>query len=249
MKMNNIIDQKIKDEYLKFGKDFNILENLQKKYNKRFFTKINCIKGKPKRLLGHNGIIFLQNSLTRSNNLYLGFINCINNTNRSLSFFAVRAQFEVTGSIAYFLKYLQKFYSKQIDYEEIDNILFKLSLGGRVFPDKNLRPEFPQAINILTLIDSADSAFKEYDNKDSKPFRESYDFLSEFCHPNMLGLTVGSEIIERGVIKFCKMPSLNEGDYGVLLNLSIMSIEYFFHLYDKCFNLIKENEDIPYLER
>ena len=67
--MNNIINQEIKVEYPKFCKDFNILENLQKKYNKRFFTKANCIKEKPKRLLGHNGIIFLQHSLTRSNNL------------------------------------------------------------------------------------------------------------------------------------------------------------------------------------
>lgn len=140
-------------------------------------------------------------------------------------------------------------YSKQISYEDLDNILYKLSLGGRVFPDRNLSPEFPEAINILTLIDSTDSDFKEYRGEDSKPFRESYDFLSEFCHPNLLGLTIGSEIIEEGIIKFCKRPNLNEGDYGVLLNLLIMSIEYFFHLYDKSFNLIKKNEDIPYLEK
>lgn len=243
------IKQEIKKEYSKFAKDFSTLENLEKKYNKRFFTKLVCTKEKPGRLLGHNGIIFLQHSLTRSNNLYLGFINCINNINRSLSFFAVRAQFEVTGSIAYFFKNLKKFYSKQISYEDLDNILYKLSLGGRVFPDRNLVTEFPEAINILTLIDSTDSDFKEYRGEDSKPFRESYDFLSEFCHPNLLGLTIGSEIIEEGIIKFCKRPNLNEGDYGVLLNLLIMSIEYFFHLYDKSFNLIKKNEDIPYLEK
>lgn len=49
--------------------------------------------------------------------------------------------------------------------------------------------------------------------------------------------------------KFYKKPYLNNSDYGVLLNLNLMSIDYFFHLYDKSFNLIKENEDIPYLEK
>lgn len=58
------IKQEIKKEYSKFAKDFSTLENLEKKYNKRFFTKLVCTKVKPKRLLGHNGITFLQNSLT-----------------------------------------------------------------------------------------------------------------------------------------------------------------------------------------
>lgn len=247
--MKNEIKQEIKKEYSKFAKDFSTLENLEKKYNKRFFTKLVCTKERPKILLGNNGIIFLQHSLTRSNNLYLGFIDCVNNNNKSLSFFAVRAQFEVTGSIAYFFKNLEKFYSRQISYGDLDNILYRLSLGGKVFPDGNLNPEFPKAINILTLIDSTDSDFNKYKGEDSKPFRESYDFLSEFCHPNMLGLTIGSEIIEEGIIKFYKKPRLDEGDYGVLLNLLIMSIEYFFRLFDKSFNLIKKNEVIPYLEK
>ena len=227
----------------------NIIKNFQKKYDKRFFKKVDCTKEKPKRLLGHNGIIFLQHSLTRSNNLYLGFNDCIKNTNRSLAFFAARAQFEVTGSVAYFLKNLEMFYSNHLSYDDLDNILYKLSLGGRVFPDKNLHQEFPEAINVLTLVDSADIIFKKYGNKNSKPFRESYDFLCEFCHPNMLGLTIGSEIIRPGVVKFNRKPDFDEGDYGVLLNLIIMSIEYFFHLYDRCFNLIKKNEDIPDFEK
>lgn len=247
--MNNIINQEIKDKHPEHGKNFYALENLQIEYDKRFFTRVNCMKEKPKRLLGHNGIIFLQNSLVRSNDLYLGFINCINSPNKSLSYFAVRAQFEVTGLIAYFLKNLQKFYSEQMGYKEIDDTLYKLSLGCRTFPDKNLNPEFPLAISILTLIDSADIIFKKYGGKNSKPFKESYDFLSEFCHPNMFGLTIGSEIIEDGIVEFYKKPYLNNADYGVLLNLNLMSIDYFFHLYDKSFNLINENEDIPYLEK
>lgn len=59
--MNNIINQEIKDGHPELGKDFDTLENLQIEYDERFFTRVNCIKEKPKRLLGHNGIIFLQN--------------------------------------------------------------------------------------------------------------------------------------------------------------------------------------------
>ena len=101
----------------------------------------------------------------------------------------------------------------------------------------------------VTLIDSADSAFKDFGDKKSKPFRDSYEYLSEYCHPNMGGLTIGSEILDKGIIEFYKIPYFDENDYGVLLNDSIMTIEYFFYLYDKCFDLIKKNEDIPSFEK
>jgi hypothetical protein len=178
--------------------------------------------------------------------LYLGFIECINRKQLAIAFLAARAHFETTGLIAYFLKYLRKFYNKEISYKEIDDKLFKLSLGGKTFPEKNDRPDRPDAINVLTLIDEADNMFTEMGGQ-VKPFRDCYDYLSEFCHPNYLGLTIGSELKGMDSIDFFNIPEFKEEDFGTMLNNMIMSCAFFFYLYDSCFTLIKNNEVMPIL--
>jgi hypothetical protein len=56
---------------------------------------------------------------------------------------------------------------------DIDDYLMKLIMGSKTNPD------LPQAINVLTFVDRT--------NKDIDGFREQYDNLSEFAHPNWAG--------------------------------------------------------------
>jgi hypothetical protein len=60
---------------------------------------------------------------------------------------------------------------------DIDTYLMKLISGVKI-PDD---PVFPQAINILTIIDKA--------NKEVEGFRHQYDVLCEYTHPNASGTT------------------------------------------------------------
>jgi hypothetical protein len=60
---------------------------------------------------------------------------------------------------------------------DIDTYLMKL-ISGVKLPDD---PVFPQAVNILTIIDKV--------NKEAEGFRHQYDVLSEYTHPNACGTT------------------------------------------------------------
>lgn len=57
---------------------------------------------------------------------------------------------------------------------DIDDYLMKLLMGSRVNLDI-----MPQAINVLKFVDHVD--------KDIEGFRDSYDILSEYAHPNWAG--------------------------------------------------------------
>jgi len=86
--------------------------------------------------------------------------------------------------------------------------------------------------------------------KKTNPFRSSYERLSEFCHPNTLGLTIASDIIKSGgskTVVYYKVPEFRKEDFGTLINLMLMSCGFFFHVFDKCFSLLKENEEFPEL--
>jgi len=82
---------------------------------------------------------------------------------------------------------------------------------------------------------------------DNKSFRNCYDFFSEICHPNFLGITMGSEIVEKNTVVYSEKLEFKETDFGMLVNYMLAGCGFFFHIYDKCFSLIRENEQIPKL--
>lgn len=239
-----MIDKEIREKYPSIG--FNQLEKYMLSYQERYYTSSHASKKKPARLLGQNGITFLLNSLQRSRYVFTGLIDCLNRTHVLLAFLAARAHLETTGSVAYFCRYLRKFYSGKISYEKVDSILYRLSLGVKTYPPKDTHPKQPDSINILTQVDSADKLLAEMGGH-GKPFRNSYDFLSEICHPNFLGLTIGSEIVEKNVVVYSEKLEFREADFGILVNDMLAGCRFFFHIYDECFSLIGKNEQTPKL--
>jgi hypothetical protein len=241
------INKEIKERYSSIP--FNELERFILEYQARFCHRLVPKAKEPNRLFGYNGVNFLLNSLQRSRCILVGFIDCVNKTHRALLFLAVRAHFESTGGVAFFLKHLRKFYNGETKFEDIDNVLFKLSVGGRSFPEKTGNHDLPEAFNVLALIDGADKEFVEMGgDKEKKPFRSSYDFLSEFCHPNNLGLTIASDIVKDGIVKtvvYHEKPEIKIEDFGIMINYMLMSCGFFFPVFDSCFNLLRENEELP----
>ena len=153
--------------------EFIELEKFKLEYQKRYFKYVDFKKEKSKRTLGRNGILFLSKSLGRSRSLFDGFIDCINTTNAIVGFLIVRAHFESTASISYLLNSLYKFYDNEIEYDKINSILSRLSIGGKNYTESR-KLNTPQAINILTQIETADKLFSELLN-DKEIFKDSYD--------------------------------------------------------------------------
>jgi len=194
-----------------------------------------------------NSAIFLMRSLQRSRFLLQDFIHALKINDPLLGSLCTRAHLEVTGAVAHYYLNTVRFQQQKINIEELDLLLRQLSLGGRTFPDKN-KPQFshrPDAINVLSFIDSLDKLFKEMGSPLKAPFRDEYDFLSEICHPNFLGMTFGSDIILGWGVYLYRHPKFNKHDYQTLLGNIVISCSMFKHAYCKCFDVLKNIAPLP----
>jgi hypothetical protein len=204
---------------------------------------VGCTEAK--KLFGYNAIRFIQLLLYRSKSLIEGSIHALNNNSALSSILSVRAHFETTGSMAYLMKKLSSYYHGNIDFEKLDENLFRLSLGSTTINN----PKVPKPIQILNLIDATDEFLKKKLLKDKAPhdkmFRELYEDLCDFCHPNFQGITSGSDIIdEEMAVIFHKTDRISDTDFTFFFHLS-MSAVLFIHFYKEVLNLLKENEIMP----
>jgi hypothetical protein len=110
-------------------------------------------------------------------------------------------------------------------------------------------PEVPSPIQVMNLIDSTDDYLRKVllKGKDvpKKMFRELYEDLCEFCHPNFHGITSGSEInhADRS-ISYKKTGEISKIEFTFFFHIRI-SIALFIHGYEEVLGLIKKNEIMP----
>jgi hypothetical protein len=86
-----------------------------------------------------------------------------------------RATTETSSALWYLLAKLKTVVEAR-ELGSIDDSLVKLLMGSRT------DPALPQALSVLTFVDHV--------KKDVEGFREQYDRLSEFAHPNWAGTTL-----------------------------------------------------------
>lgn len=169
-----------------------------------------------RKLFGYNAFRFIQLLLYRSKSLIEGSIHALNNNSSLSSIISVRAHFETTGSIAYLMKKLSSYYHGNIDFEKLDKELLRLSLGSTTINVSEV--EVPKPIQVLNLIDATDEFIKKNRPKDEKPhdkmFRDLYEDLCDFCHPNFQGITSGQDIIDDGrAVIFHKTNHISDSDF------------------------------------
>jgi hypothetical protein len=202
-----------------------------------------------KKLFGYNTIRFIQLLLYRSKSLIEGSIIALNHKRILSSIISVRAHYETTGSISFLLKRLLSYYNGNIQFEKMDENLFRLSLGATTVEN----PEVPKPINVLDLIDATDYMMKShiYGGKPpgKKMFRELYEVLCDFCHPNFHGTSGGSDIVhEEKALIFHKTNYMADRYFDFFFYLTI-SARLFLHFYRETFNLLEENEIMPIIHR
>lgn len=228
-----------------FSEHHTLYEEVEQKLKKHMEYHIDEIKTSKyetsqRKLLGQNGLIYIQRLLMRSRYLLEGIIQEVNSKRVLTSYVLLRAHFETTGALAYFFDRLNSFYNGNIDFERLDEILFSLSLGSRDKKFKKKNNFIPDAENVLNMIDRVDKIF---DFNENKKYREAYEHLCEFAHPNFLGTIIGTET-NRGKVKFSKKPKINENEIGEIISLLSITLTSFFYIYDKTFSLLNENENI-----
>ncbi len=252
-----------------------LTEHKQRKYKKLIFKKelINKIPFEIKRkeiFLSWLSIKLLMLSLIRSELLIQGIIQAINSQNNVMQALLIRAHFETTGTISYFLKYYKKYLNEQININQIHIIVAKLMHGNRIVSGflKGDNPNFiddvfgyalptkkqiegtkqffgtdypgehlEDSINILTCIDSVDDhvPFQVLKEMNSS-FREFYNYLSEYCHPNEMGLH--TNIKESGAHdEIINLNNQQDEFMKFFVSLEI-SVKFFLSIYDQIYSLL-----------
>lgn len=226
---------------------FSKLENYDAEYKKRSYKRIVFPQGRVKRVLGYLGIANLLRIHQKSHQLYISFIDNINRRHASTSLLVDRAHLETTAALAYLLYKLQMYYSNSIDLRETELMLNRMLEG---YKSPTLRGDLPQSINVLTMIETADKlilASIEDDNGD-KLFSKTYEYLSEGCHPNSLGLSYGSKYLSAGdFIYYSHSHNFLKGELKAQVSAMNLSCDFFFAFFDNCFNLLRHNEKLPKL--
>lgn len=229
-------------------KDLTELEELLRRHNELRVKELLSPAERPESLLGVNGTLFLLKVLERSSDL---LADCVDNIKRHriLSLYILtRAHYETTANLIYFLNKLTKLYSKEIERDEVEETLGKLSVGSkRKLDDGGV--DFPDPVNVLTTIAQADK-FLRRSGSDVDMFAGSYAFISEIAHPNHLGISYRSKTnLEAGKVIFQTDQESFERFEKSAVNKLLISANLFAHYYEKAFALLEANETMPTLVR
>lgn len=216
----------------------NYKKELESKLNREIRLTENSVSDPGQRLrIGFNGHILINILLLRSLQLTSGLINGLNTDNAVLSFLATRAQFETTGTIAYLYKKLESFYANKIDLNSILIVLDKLLLG---FKQKNIPIVPPEAVNVLTQIDTVDEL--KIFPKNQKKFRSMYESLSEFSHPNYCSFKLFVEKHSLNNYKLRYPCVMEQREFDLILTSQTLSQIAFLFCFNSINHLLSTNE-------
>ena len=120
---------------------------------------------------------YVQLTIHRVYELGEGATEAWNNSHPAICFILTRALIENVAALVDVITQIESFVG-QNNLTEIHNLVVNRLLGGKL-------GDFPAELkisNILTAIDKTDNHFPDHQ------VRTLYDFLSEFAHPNSLGM-------------------------------------------------------------
>jgi hypothetical protein len=246
--MKTLIDSTIRTSFPKNVRDFNDLEDQYAKHEERFISRTvsDTLEYRP---IGANSVKYLLSILLRAKSLLEGFSLCLTNQNIISCYLIVRYHYESTGAVAFLRRELRKFADGTYTKEALADSIRTMTLGSMRYPSKS-HPRFPKIRNVLDYIDEADKALKGRLSKPAKsPFRNNYDFLSEFCHPNAYSLLIGSNISKGRVVQYERIPKLTQNHLGILMHHLLLSSGLLPVLYDEAMNIVKSNFQLPQMEK
>jgi len=192
---------------------------------------------------------FLVLILQRARLLLWGILGGIKHHNYLAAILCTRAHYECTGSIAYCLSRLRSMYNGNISRKVASDAVDKLLAGSQTLPWEVPDELRFNVINVLNGIDTAGDLAKKMSDGKITVFRERYNFLCELCHPNMLGIRVGSRpTSDLLYCDFDRDPVLNELEMDTVATYACLSHACFFLFYDKAWELLRAKEkDLPQL--
>lgn len=191
-----------------------------------------------------NGLIYRQVLLHRSIRLFEGSLSAAVDENAYSMALSIRGHFETTASIGYFHNRLLSMKRGDINPETLDQDLCIQLLGSR----HERLPQAPDPKNILSLLEYADKSVNisvigiDETPKRYEILKSSYEFLCEFCHPNISSNSVAIEI-DKSIpeFKFRHGQSMRNEEFNIAGYL-LLSAPIFVTLFDQVLDLLPSKD-------
>lgn len=222
--MSNIgLSEYQKELFPKYSKEIDTINNLITQLNNRRSKTVNpaTIPITPKVVFNLKS--YVQLSLHRVVDLAMEACNSWNNGTPVVAIILDRAMLE---NVAYLFDISNqiKRYITENQFSEIHNLISNRLVGSR------LKEARSKICNVMTVIDKIDKTFRG--------FKENYNFLSDFCHPNysgMLGL-YGKMNYDEIYLKIDRRIGISE---EIFFNV-LFSLEPSLLIFEDCLNDIEK---------
>jgi hypothetical protein len=233
-----LLSDEAKERYAEHRPILDELETFVRRYEKGFTGSFTPV-GTDALSIDEKATLLSLCAFASARQLTWSIVHAINGRLASALFLAVRAHSEMTGLVAYLLLRLQKHRAGQLSGDEFEMLLGRLTLG-RFHGLDQLDPELAaqvQALPVSKLVAAVDNVAALFES-DRRMFKDSWGWLSEFCHPNALALFAAGYQFRGRTVVFNPDPSLMARDVGVAVAHSALSHGMFFHCFDEVTRLV-----------
>jgi hypothetical protein len=237
--MDRKFSEEVRHAFPHLNEEFDEFEGFLQHYEDRFRERLQSEPGKDGPPIGHRISLVVLSYLNRARLLAWTIVHCVNGSLVPGLYLAARAHFEITAAVGHLLVHFREAQAGRMPPADFSLLVNRLFLARRFELDKvhpDLREE-GKAISVMTLLDSMDRMVP--DERLKGKFREAYEWLSEFCHPNEFSRTAGFKFTGKEFL-FDRTPSIAERDLSNGLGHASLSQEIFFHVYDECVALLDE---------
>lgn len=192
-------------------------------------------------LIAQNVFHLASKVLYYSLNLNWGILELCKERNIFSSLFLIRANYEATGVLGNVYDKMQRYYSENLPFEKFDELVVRYSLGSEMIDggERNV----PERVQVLNGIDSVDKWLTKESGEKTDSFRNSYNYLSQFCHPNFHGLNIISSL-NQGFVSPKTIQEIAERHTDEFLTYLKISNQLFIGFHEKILNLLKEKEGL-----
>jgi hypothetical protein len=219
-----------------------LLDELESSYQKLLDRRKEAVavanQRDPRKHTGSNCLVLQQALLHRAERLLAGASTMLLENNVYGLALIVRGHYEATAVLGYVCNRLESLKAGNISFDD-----FALNIACEVLGARH--PQFakaPNPPNILSCIEKADKYLDARFKKKQNMLMDSYNWLSDFAHPNFLS-HCSAYTIDKANRRFVfrHQGDIQESDFELMVYLEL-SAGVFIAIFDDCTRRLREND-------
>jgi hypothetical protein len=237
-----LLSAEVHSRFLNLASDLAEFDEFCRQHERRFvFEFVPAVDGDVALSLEEKVTTLLYSALARARMLAWTIAQCINSDLAVGAFLATRAHYEMAGLLAYALREIRAWRSGEASRGACEDKIVQLILGRRVvLGDDDSVPPTVYAVNALTMLTAVDSVLE---NKGLKgEFKASYEWLSEFCHPNSFAHMITGRQREGRRLVFERQPTFSHIELSTVIVHANSTFQVFLDTWDLLHSAIQPNQ-------